>query len=84
MPPPVVEKFLNKINRVNFTPPFKFQGYQLLPMASANPTNRESEGSPGKTDMAFSEDVEASRTSSKHDDTQIHRVELTEEDVGLP
>jgi len=41
--------------------------------------------SSSKVDMEFSEDVEASRTSSKEDDiARIGHVELTEEDVCFP
>jgi hypothetical protein len=53
-------------------------------MASSNP-NFVSETSPAKADMEFSEDVEASRSSSKHDEnTHIQHAELTDEDVCLP
>ncbi len=56
-----------------------------LSMASSNPTNLVSETSPAKADMEFSEDVEASRSSSKHDEnTHIQHAELTDEDVCLP
>lgn len=48
-------------------------------MATSDPAAR---ASVAKADMDFSEDVEASRTSSKHDDNaHIQHVELTEEDV---
>jgi methionine-rich copper-binding protein CopC len=53
-------------------------------MASSNP-NLVSETSPAKVDMEFSEDVEASRSSSKHDEnTHIQHAELTDQDVCLP
>ncbi len=53
-------------------------------MASSNPTNLVSETSPAKADMEFSEDIEASRSSSKHDEnTHIQHAELTDEDVCL-
>jgi hypothetical protein len=84
---PVIKTVLHQLGRTIFSSSFKsskLHRYELLPMASSNPTNREPEAPVGKADAEFSEDVEASRTSSKHDDNaHIHRVELTDEDVCL-
>jgi len=83
--PPVIEMFLEQLDRISIPSPFKSSKphhYEPLPMATSGPTNRTLAA---KADMDFSEDVEASRTSSKHDDNaQIQRVELTEEDVCFP
>ena len=84
---PVIQRVLHRLDRISFhslLTSFKPHRYEPLPMASFNATDREPETPVGKADMEFSEDVEASRTSSKHDeDAHIQRVELTDEDVRL-
>jgi hypothetical protein len=82
MPPPAIQKFLNQLDRITVPSLFKSftpHRYEPLSMATSAPTDRTAVT---KADMDFSEDVEASRTSSKHDENaHIQHVELTEEDV---
>jgi len=82
MSPPVIQKFLKQLDSISIPSLFKSSKphyYEPLSMATSDPTNR---ASVAKADMDFSEDVEASRSSSKHDETaHIQHVELTEEDV---
>jgi len=82
MPPPAIQKFLKQLDRITVPSLFKSftpHRYEPLSMATSAPTDR---AAVTKADMDFSEDVEASRTSSKHDENaHIQHVELTEEDV---
>ncbi len=92
MSPPVLQTVLQRIlNQLDKTGIFTFfespepHYYQPLSMASSNPTNLVAETSPAKADRDFSEDVEASRSSSKNGgNTHIQHAELTDEDVCLP
>ena len=88
MSPPVIQRVLNQLDKISIPSLFKSSEphrYEPLSMATSNPTNRVSEALAAKADIDFSEDVEASRTSSKHDENaHIQRVELTEEDVCFP
>jgi hypothetical protein len=88
MPLPVIQRVLHQLDRISILSPlntFKLHRYEPLSMASSAPTDRGSEASNGKAVMDFSEDVEASRASSQHDENaHIQRVELTEEDVCPP
>jgi len=85
MPPPVIQRVLNQLDKIGIPSLFKPSEphrYEPLSMAASNSTNRISEVSAAKADIGFSEDVEASRASSKSgENTHIQRVELTEEDV---
>ena len=84
MSPPMIQRFLEQLDTISFPSIFKSSEphpYEPLPMAS-DPTTR---ASAAKADMDFSEDIEASRPSSKQDEhAHIQRVELTEEDVCFP
>jgi hypothetical protein len=87
MSPPVIQRVLNQLDRISIFTFFKSSEphyYEPLSMASSNQTNLVSETSPAKADMEFSEDVEASRSSSKQgENTHIQHAELTDEDVCL-
>jgi hypothetical protein len=88
MPLPVIQRLLHQLDRISIPSPlntFELHRYEPLSMASSAPPDRGSETSNAKVDMDFSEDVEASTASSKHDENiHIQRVELTEEDVCPP
>ena len=88
MSPPVIQRVWNQLDRTSIFTFFKSSEphyYEPLSMASSKPTNLVSETSPAKADMEFSEDVEASRSSSKHgENNHIQHAELTDEDVCLP
>jgi hypothetical protein len=82
---PAIQRLLDQLNKINISSPLtssKLHRYEPLAMASSIPTKRTPEAPVGKTEQDFSEDVEASRSSTKQDeDTHIQRVEVTEEDV---
>ena len=83
MSPPVIQRFLEQLDRISIPSIFKSSkphSYEPVSMADLTALT-----SAAKADMDFSEDVEASRASSKQDEhAHIQRVELTEEDVCFP